>query len=670
MSMSKYEEDVPEEIAIIGMSCQLPKCENPSELWTHLKEGRELISHFSHEELIESGVPKKFFSRQGFVASKGYIDHIEDFDSHLFPINGREIKYMDPQQRLLFECTWHLFEDAGLDISQDHGLVGVFIGGNSSQYFLDHLNSSEEESSQDGMLKLVGNGSEYLATRLSYLFNFKGQSQTVQTACSSSLVAIHHAWRSLLNYECDLAVTGGVSVMLPKKNGYFYSKDGIYSPDGHCRPFDKESQGTVFSDGAGLVLLKRKSDAIRDGDRVYATIKGSFVNNDGLNKVNFFAPSSIGQAEVIAQALANSKINPETISYVEAHGTGTAIGDAIELQALNEAFSLFTEKKHFCAIGSIKSNLGHLNASAGVAALIKAVLIAKEGYVPATLHFKQLNKKHQLTESPFFIPIDGNYPLPKQDHGARVGVSSFGIGGTNAHIIIENNQEQSAEQSFSEIDAIIPISSSSLTSLKQMKTNLLEFIQKNRPNLHDIAYTLQVGRKSLQYRKVFFVNNLDDLISHLQEEDEQDSIIDGVDPQLASWLRGELDRINLYKESRPKKISLPLYPFDRKRYWVEKKGKSNIDEISDDKQKNEIDSILVIFWKKVLGEKDLGEDPDFFELGGDSLKAIELLDLVKSLFAIELTLNDFFGALSLHKMGQLIKEKVEGRLMSISPTGE
>lgn len=662
------EENDKEDIAIIGISCRFPHSETPDIFWKNLLEEKELITRFSEQELLDSGLSEAIFRRQNYVPCKGYIDQIDQFDRNLFSITSKEALYMDPQQRLLFECTWEAFEDACRDIAHNQESVGVFLGGNTSQYYMDHLASLNGEEGQDEMLKLIGNGSEYLATRLSYAFNFTGPSETIQTACSSSLVAVHNACRSLLSFECDLALSGGVSVMLPKKSGYHFTPDSIYSLDGHCRPFSKQSSGTVFSDGAGVVLLKRKTEALKAGDKIHAIIRGSFVNNDGANKVSFYAPSVSGQAEVIAQTLAIAGVNAESISYIEAHGTGTAIGDVIEVKALKEAFSLFTKKTNYCALGSVKSNLGHLNAAAGIAGLLKAIFITKTQIIPSTLHCLEINPELGLDSSAFYIPKASNHSISTHQHPIRVGVSSFGIGGTNAHIILEGHRQEVHKTPRFDRPALIPLSAATPSALKKIEKNLLDYLLHSNPNIHDLAYTLQKGRKTLSCRKTYIAYHLEELIHLLEESEIQEGSFNPEEKtevyQIANlWKSGKTNQIDLYKGFFLNKLSLPFYPFERKKFWVEKSEALNPSNAIPS-HSDELEAILRILWDKALGKVAGEKTYDFFQLGGDSLQAIELIDTVKRLFSIEISLSEFYGNSDLPKMTMLLRKKIEERLLN------
>jgi len=423
-------------VAIIGMSGRFPGAANVEELWGNLCAGRETISFFSDDEL-DSSISSSLRLSSSYIKARGVVAEVEKFDAKFWGIPPREAEMMDPQQRLFFEVSYEAFEDAGYIAESYDGLVGVYAGTGNNTYYHECVQSHPDRVRMLGAFQtMVANEKDYVATRLAYKLNLTGPCVSVHTACSTSLVAICEAFESLVSLQCDMAIAGGASVTVPVKSGYLYQEGGMLLPDGHTRPFDINGQGTVFSDGAGAVVLKRLEDAKRDGDQIYAVIRGVAVNNDGSNKVSFTAPSVEGQASVIAMAQARAGIDSEKISYVEAHGTATPLGDPIEVEALSLAFRMKSDKKGFCALGSIKSNIGHLTAAAGVAGLIKTALSLKNKVIPPTVHFKESNPKLNLEESPFFVNPD-LIPWAEAECNRCAGVSSFGVGGTNAHVILE-----------------------------------------------------------------------------------------------------------------------------------------------------------------------------------------------------------------------------------------
>ncbi|MEW6735756.1 MAG: amino acid adenylation domain-containing protein, partial [Acidobacteriota bacterium] len=391
------------EIAIIGMAGSFPGAKDITQFWQNLRDGVESITFFSDEELAAAGIDKDLIKNPNYIKARGVIDDIELFDANFFGFNPREAEITDPQHRIFLERTWEALETAGYDSTTYAGRIGIFAGMLISSYLLQLYSNHEALGSYGKFQIAVGNDKDYLTTRVSYKLNLKGPSLNVQTACSTSLVAVHMACQSLINDECDIALAGGIAINVPQKIGYLYEEGGIASPDGHCRAFDSDAKGTNVGDGVGVVVLKRLTDAIADGDTIHAVIKGSAVNNDGAAKVGYAAPSVEGQAEVISLALAMAGVDAESISYVEAHGTATPMGDPIEVTALTKAFRTSTNATGFCALGSVKTNIGHLDAAAGVAGLIKTVLSLKEQMLPASLNFHQPNPNIDFANSPFYV---------------------------------------------------------------------------------------------------------------------------------------------------------------------------------------------------------------------------------------------------------------------------
>jgi len=488
------------DIAIIGMSGRFPGADNLDQFWQNLRDGVESIRQFTDEELKRFGVAPEALDDPNFVKAGAILENIDRFDARFFGYSPREAEILDPQQRIFLECAWQAMEDAGYGSKTHRNLVGVFAGTSLSSYLLYHL-MAQEAPSQDAFQVMIGNDKDFLSTRVSYELDLKGPSIDIQTACSTSLVAVHMACQSLLSYQCDMALAGGVSVQVPRLTGYHYIPGGISSPDGHCRPFDARAQGTVFGSGIGVVVLKRLTDALADRDTIHAVIKGSALSNDGSSKIGYTAPSVDGQAQVIAMAHLIAGVEAETITYVETHGTGTALGDPVEIAALTKAFRNGADKNNFCAIGSLKSNIGHLDAAAGVAGLIKTVLALKHKQLPASLHFEQSNPQIDFAGSPFYV----NSRLREWNgNGARLraGVSSFGVGGTNAHVILEEAPENGPSGGSRDYQLVM-VSAKSEPALEAASRNLAGRLrEREREDLADVAYTLQVGRKRMGHRRV------------------------------------------------------------------------------------------------------------------------------------------------------------------------
>ncbi|MEV5412747.1 SDR family NAD(P)-dependent oxidoreductase [Thermopolyspora sp. NPDC052614] len=497
-------DDVPEgpdHIAVIGMAGRFPGALDVESLWDDLLHGRENIAALSAAELAEAGVAPELLERPDYVKAKGVLDGADTFDAAFFGYSPREAEIMDPQHRVFLECVWTALESAGHDPRAFQGRIGVFAGASLNSYLLFNVLANRAVAESAGAYQtLLASDKDFLATRVSYKLDLRGPSVTVQTACSTSLTAVHLACQSLLNGECDIAVAGGVSVSVPLKDGYLYQQGGILSPDGHCRPFDAAAGGTVAGNGVGVVVLRRLGEALADGDQVDAVIRGSAMNNDGAVKVGYTAPGVDGQAEVIAEAMAVAGVEPGTIGYVEAHGTGTALGDPIEIAALTRAFRERTSEVGFCAVGSVKSNVGHLDAAAGVTALIKAVLVVKHGIIPPTVGFERPNPELALETSPFVIAAETR-PWPATASPRRAGVSSFGIGGTNVHVVLEEPPVGTPGGPGRQVHAL-PLSARSPQALAESADRLADHLDRHpEADLGDVAFTLGTRRRAFDYRR-------------------------------------------------------------------------------------------------------------------------------------------------------------------------
>ncbi|NMG07611.1 type I polyketide synthase [Brasilonema sp. UFV-L1] len=534
-NFTTYDYNTGLEVAIVGMAGRFPGAKNVNEFWYNLLDGVESLSVFSDEELLSSGIDPAVLSHPRYVKAGPVLDDVEMFDASFFGYTPREAQITDPQHRLFLECAQEALENAGYNPQTYKSPIGVYAGASTNTYLLKNLASNLELIELVGNFQtMISNENDHLSTLVSYKLNLTGPSVTVQTACSTTLVAVHLACQSLLSGDCEIALAGGVSLQLPQKTGYLYQEGGILSPDGHCRAFDAKAQGTVGSSGVGIVVLKRLSVALADGDHIYAVIKGSATNNDGSLKVGYTAPSVEGQAKVIRSAQVTAEIEVETLTYVEAHGTGTILGDPIEIAALTQAFRS-TNKKNFCAIGSVKTNIGHLDAAAGIAGLIKTVLALKHKQIPPSLHFQQPNPKIDFANSPFYV----NSTLSEwKSNGTprRAGVSSFGIGGTNAHVILEEapveEQGRQRRAGVPPVEAtaveqgrkyqLLVLSAKTVSALESATTNLVQHL-KQHPNLNlaDVAYTQCVGRRAFDHRRTVVCQNLDDAVKVLEPPDPQ-----------------------------------------------------------------------------------------------------------------------------------------------------
>ncbi len=489
------------EVAIIGMAGRFPGAPDVRTFWENIKNGVESITFFSGEELVAGGVDPQLLQRDNYVKAAAVVEGIEYFDASFFDYTPREAEIMHPQLRLFLECSWQALEDAGYAPGCYNGPIGVYAGASSSFYWegLVMVSGKGEQVGHFAAAQLAEK--DYLSTLVSYKLDLKGPSLVMQSACSTSLSAVHTAARAVLSGECAMALAGGVTVSERQGRGYLYEEGMIYSPDGHCRAFDRRAGGTVGGNGAAVVVLKRLKEALKDRDPVYAVIKGSALNNDGKRKVGFSAPSVEGQADVIHRAMAMARVKPTDISYIETHGTGTPLGDPVEIEALKLAFKN-TGKKNSCAIGSVKTNIGHLSAAAGTSGLIKTVLALAHEQLPPSLHFQHPNPKIDFQNSPFYVNT-GLAPWPAGNGPRRAGVSSFGIGGTNAHIILEEAPPPAEAPETARPYQLLTLSAKDSTALRQAGEYLAAQLDRRDTPLFlaDAAYTLHVGRGTFKHRR-------------------------------------------------------------------------------------------------------------------------------------------------------------------------
>jgi acyl transferase domain-containing protein len=502
----------PDGIAIVGLSGRFPGAPDVRTFWQNLCAGRESVKVWTDEELLASGATPEMLREPAFVRARGVLEGAEGFDARFFGFQPRDADLADPQQRVFLECSWEALENAGYDPGRFSGSIGVFAGASLNTYFLAQVLRSADGIQQftqgfqvDHYPTLIGSDKDYLATRVAFKLNLRGPAVTVQSACSTSLVAVSQACASLLAYQCDMALAGGVSISFPQARGYLYQEGAIASADGHCRAFDADANGTVFGAGCGVVVLKRADEAVRDGDTIYAVIRATALNNDGSGKASYSAPSLDGQAEVIALSHALAGISADTISYVEAHGTGTPLGDPIEVSALTLAFRASTDRSGFCGLGSVKTNIGHLEAAAGVTGLIKTALALRHRLLPATLHFKRPNPNIDFAGSPFRV-IRELTPWNDCPEPRRAGVSSFGVGGTNAHAVLEEAPPAVARE-VGRPEVLLVLSARTPNALACSARHLAAALMDvpadgsdSQAWLADAAYTLQVGRARFDHR--------------------------------------------------------------------------------------------------------------------------------------------------------------------------
>lgn len=510
------------DVAIVGIACRFPGAPDLAAFWELLRAGKEGIAFFTDEELAARGVPPSRRRTEGFVPAAPVIEDFDCFDAEFFGYSPADAALLDPQHRLFLQCAWHALENAGHGGGHGVGRVGVFAGTSLSTYLLFNLITRPEIAAADDTFPaMVANDKDFLSTRLSYHLGLQGPSLDIQTGCSTSLVATHIARQSLLTYQCDLALAGGVSIHMPQRTGYVHTPGGIGSVDGHCRAYDAAGSGTVFGSGVGVVALRRLSDALADGDPIFAILRGSAINNDGHRKVGFTAPSIDGQVEVIRHAMAVAGVEPGDIGFVEGHGTGTELGDPVEVAALNDAFGR-GRGPGTCALGSVKSNLGHLDAAAGIAGLIKASLAVAYGVIPPTLHFERPNPKIPWSDGPFHVNAQAiAWPT---DVPRIAGVSAFGIGGTNAHAIVEGPTERPVDATASDAPVLLLVSAKDEEVLRENAERLATHLETHPGlRLQDVAWTLQSGRVPMRHRQIVVAEQVASAAVRLRGEDRAGS---------------------------------------------------------------------------------------------------------------------------------------------------
>jgi acyl transferase domain-containing protein len=514
---SSRDDSLPSDaIAIIGMAGRFPGARNIEEFWSNLVNARESIRFFSPDELDPA--VRHLAGDSSYVPAKGVLDDIELFDASFFGIFPAEARMLDPQQRVLLELAWTALEDAGYADENGRAKTGVFVGTNWNRYFRTNISRNKAALQAYGEFNaLLANEADFPATRISYKLNLTGPSISLYTACSTGLVAVAEAAKSLLHYECDLALAGGASIVLPQRQGYIYQEGGMLSSDGHTRSFDAAASGTTFNEGAALVVLKRLEDAVADHDQIYAVIRGCAVNNDGGGKMSFTAPSVVGQTEVIATALATADVEPDTVTLIEAHGTATPVGDPIEVEALSRVYERSERAgPESCVLGSVKSNIGHAIHAAGVAGLIKVALAAKHGLIPGTLHFSSPNPELKLENTRFKVTAETT-PWRRVDGAPRRGgVSSFGVGGTNCHVIVEEppRMPDSDESTTAPIVLLSARDEDGLSSLADAVAETLA--SQPGTKLGDVAYSLAVGRKFHEKRLAVVASDRAQMVNALR----------------------------------------------------------------------------------------------------------------------------------------------------------
>ncbi|NDI34045.1 condensation domain-containing protein [Chengkuizengella sediminis] len=710
------------DVAIIGVSSNLPMAEDKLEFWENLLKGKDCIQSFPKNRMedIYPFLQKNKQLESSIEFNEGaYLQNIDKFDFKFFGISPKEASLMNPNQRIFLQTAWKTLEDAGYGGDKLKGSrTGVYLGYNADA-FVDYKKIIAEVEPDSISMAIPGNLSSVIASRISYLLDFKGPAMCIDTACSSSLVALHVACHAIWNGDCDQALIGSVNVnILPFDKKI---KIGIESSDGRARTFDQQSDGTGAGEGSIALLIKPLSRAVQDRDQIYAVIKGSAMNQDG-SSIGITAPNVLAQEDVIVKALQDADVHPETVTYIEAHGTGTKLGDPIEIDGITRAFQRFTNKKQFCAIGSVKTNIGHLDNAAGIAGLLKAILSLQHATIPPMLHFNEVNEKIDFISSPVYVNKKTN-KWEKQDHPRRAGVSSFGMSGTNCHVILEEapyhimTNEELQSESF-HIFTISAKSKSSLLNLIEQYAKFVETEHAKYINIYDLCYTANTGRGHYSYRIAMLIENLEDLKQKLNQLlkgqwtnlEIQDiyynnvtSLIENQENQLTSsliqmekeqmvhickdYMLGKIINWELLYEEIGKKVSLPTYCFDQIRCWLEVPKfnfKRSINEKKDDKQpkqikligrkKNEytkVEEIVASAWGEVLGFKELKLDVPFYELGGDSILALKIVNQISQQSKVTVGVSELLKYETIQELAAYIEnlsknELKDERLVPIS----
>jgi len=566
--------DDTNDVAIIGMVCRFPGVNDVDEFWEVIKDGVEVI----HRD--KEGVSLEYESGD-MIHVNTVMNDAEMFDAPFFGFTEKEAEVTDPQHRMFLEGSCEILEKAGYNSLNYEGMIGIYAGVSTSTYLMNNILGHQDIVKSVGSLQLmIGNDKDHMTSKVAYKLDLKGPCVTVQSACSTSLVAVHMASESLLNGQCDMVIAGGITIKYPQVPGYHYQQGGLVSNDGHLRPFDSNAAGTVYSNGMGIVLLKRMADAVRDKDQIYAVIKGTAVGNDGTGRVGYTAPGVDGQVRVMIEAQSVAGVKPEDISYIEAHGSGTPLGDGIELDAMHRAFRTYTQKNQFCAIGSVKANIGHTEMACGAASLIKTALALKNRQIPPSINYEEPNPKLDVENTPFYV----NTFLCDWDSASQsrmAGVSSFGLGGTNCHVILKEAPEQEEAQSELETELLL-ISAKTQNALNSYIANMKEYIRNNADiSLSDLAYTMKVGRKRFEYKSSFVFQNHQELLEKLSSYNDGD--IDYGDDKRCSPIFLNETGI-LWEDIRKLYYSVKEYQivFDPINNWLKiRYGKNLLDEMCD-----------------------------------------------------------------------------------------
>ena len=669
------------EVAVVGLAARFPGARTVDDFWRNLKEGVESVSFFNEAELNGADIDPRQSINPHFVPCKGgHLEEWEWFDHSFFGYTPAEAEMMDPQARLFHQCAWEALENAGYDPFTYRGAIGLYAGSGSSTEWeaLALLSGKAEDLGMFAARQLTDR--DFMVSRVAYKLNLTGPAVTVQTACSTSLVAIHLACRALLLGECDMALAGGVTVTAKYRAGYLYQEGLVNSVDGHCRAFDAGASGFVGGSGVGVVVLKRLKHAAAHGDHIYAVVKGSAVNNDGVRRLGYSAPSVEGQVEVIRKALRISGVEAESVTYVETHGTGTVLGDPVEVEALKQAFN--SAKSGFCAIGSVKTNVGHLDAAAGAAGFIKTVLALNHQLIPPSLHFETPNPQIDFENSPFYV----NRQLRQwrgENHPSRAGVSSFGIGGTNAHVILEEihtppppERGHPSQEGNDLSPRLLLLSAKSEGALEQMSKNLAAFLKENpRLDLGDTAYTLQVGRRAFKYRQKLVCTTIDQAVEALSSPGSRQLrreaaagegrpvifMFSGLGAQYVNMGRGVYDSQPVFRRQMDRcfEILQPLLDYDIKEILYPGRDGGGQDSGAQDRiNRSEIAQLLIFIFEYSLARLLMSWGIRPRAMIGYSFGEYTAAALAE-VFSLEDALRLVVSR------GRLVRQTVEGRMLSV-----
>ncbi|WP_067720818.1 beta-ketoacyl synthase N-terminal-like domain-containing protein [Nocardia yamanashiensis] len=642
-------------IAIIGMATRLPDAPDHKTLWRNLLAGVESVRRFDRDELLAAGVPAALADNPQYVPAGTELAGIDQFDAGFFGFTPYEAKITDPQHRVLLQTAWEALEDAAIVASGNSARIGVFAATTLSTYLLNNIQRNARYRVEDlNYPILIGNDKDFLATRIAFKLGLRGAAVTVQSACSSSMVAIHQAVTSLRNGDNDITLAGGVSVVNPQTAGYLYQEGGIGARDGHCRPFDRDAGGTVRGNGCGVVVLKRLADALADNDNVYAVLAGTAVNNDGSNKIGFTAPSVTGQAEVIREALAAASVAANTIGYVETHGTGTTLGDPIEFRALSRAHADAPGgAPRTCLLGSIKANIGHLDAAAGVVGLIKTALVLHHQVVPPQINFTEPNPQVRLDGSGYAI---NTAPFSPQQPLLAAGVSSFGLGGTNTHAVLVRHTPAPDDRPQPSGSHRIVLSARSAAALARGAARLAAHLRSEAVRIDDLAWTLRTGRKSFTETLAFDAETSGEVADILERFGAG---------ELPAPVGTDTDPVPAHR------ISLPAYSFDTDSYWIAPDGPVVTEQVRSDPPRtasagaDDIDGFVLDTVRNLLEDNSIELDTDFYDAGGESIAMVDLVTTARDHFDVQFDFEGFEGLRTLRAMANHLRAVIDGTAQAL-----